>query len=737
LLAVFTSPIAWVVLAAFVLLNGVYFHQVLWVLSRPAAPFGTPMALFFGGSLFWYLPILLFVSAIAMRTFAEEVHAGTIEPLLTAPVTADQVVAAKFAGAAVFHLAMWLPTLAYPLMLWRFGDPAPGPIAAGYLGTVLFGFALTAIGVAASAAARTQIVAAILSFLFGGLWLLIGVAGATLPDGSTASAVCRHLSVFEMMDRFRVGLVDTRDLVTCLSIVVGSLLAARVVLDLRRSAGGASSRPEPAGEADPPGRGAAVRVLRDRLFGLRGRAFLALALGAVLVVEVNHLSCRHSRSFDLSRGAVYSVSPRMRDLLASLSVPLSFTVLASEAYEADGPGRSDILRRLLDRYRECSARVAVRFIDPDREPAAFAETVRRHRFLLGRSVTGPLAAQSGVVVESGERTAFRSLDELFPEEGDAGAARVAVEIGLASAIVQVTGGEAPSVCWTTGHGEWETAGPEAATLLRSHLMSDGFEVRELGPEMLASGLDRCVLVVVGGGTAGFLSSEVELLTAALEGGARLLVMLEPAAGGEGTGRHGFERLLRRAGIEATAGLLRESDPARQYDPGVPTLVVGRVAGGFDRTLPLAGRPVVLFESFGLRAAGPDAGARVLVEAPPGTAESGWGDDAAAGVMASELGGCASGGCGRLVVFGGPGILLPGFADGSATANLAVTLESVAWAAGVEGRTEGPARAARAERVRLFLGPDALRWLWLWLVVGMPAAAAIAGIVVLRARRRDG
>lgn len=235
LLAIWTSPIAWVVLATFLLLSGIYFYEILWVLSRPAAPYGTPMATFFGGSLLSYLPLVLFVAAITMRSFAEEQHAGTLEPLLTAPVTTNQVLLAKYVGAYLFYLALWVPTAVYPLLLWQHADPAPGPILAGYLGMALLGAALTALGLLASALARSQIVAAILAFGFGGVWLLSGIAGSVLPAGSTAGRVLRHVSPFELMDRFRVGLVDSRDVVLCLSLAALALLLTRAVLDVRRS----------------------------------------------------------------------------------------------------------------------------------------------------------------------------------------------------------------------------------------------------------------------------------------------------------------------------------------------------------------------------------------------------------------------------------------------------------------------------------------------------------------------
>jgi hypothetical protein len=89
--------------------------------------------------------------------------------------------------------------------------------------------------VLASALARTQIVAAILAFGFGGLLLLAGVGAWVLPQGTVAGRVLRHVSVFELMDRFRIGIVDSRDIVFCVSLAALALFLCRAVLDLRRS----------------------------------------------------------------------------------------------------------------------------------------------------------------------------------------------------------------------------------------------------------------------------------------------------------------------------------------------------------------------------------------------------------------------------------------------------------------------------------------------------------------------
>jgi hypothetical protein len=164
--------------------------------------------------------------------------------------------------------------------------------------------------------------------------------------------------------------------------------------------------------------------------------------------------------------------------------------------------------------------------------------------------------------------------------------------------------------------------------------------------------------------------------------------------------------------------------------------VGEIAASFERTRPLAGRPVALLQAAGLRATGPASPARTLVEAAESTAVEGWGGGPAL-AMAAEIGSCdGSGGrCGRLVVFGGSTVLYPPFADRGQTANLAAVLGAVDWLA---DRPGPPAlRPVAAERIRLFLSPGMLRLYWWWLVVVMPLAAAVAGVIVVRGRRRGG
>lgn len=472
--------------------------------------------------------------------------------------------------------------------------------------------------------------------------------------------------------------------------------------------------------------------MRSPPAAVRLRALLAAALGLALFVEVNYLSCLRSGAADWSRGAVFTLSERTLAALDGLDRDVSLTVLLSEGLEAVGLQRGELLRRLLDRYAAASPRLRVRFLDPDREPAAFTETVRRRAFVLGRAGAADGALEQGVLVEAGDRVAFRSLDELFPpvEPDDrSSSVPVAVEGQITAAILQAAAARRPVVCLTTGHGEWDLAGPEAEELLRAHLESEAYEVRTIDPAADADP-QGCAALVIGGPSRAFLPHETQRLRERLEAGGRLLVLLDAAAEGQREAAAGLGPLLERAGIAASRGAVRETDASQMYEPGVASLVVGTAGDAFERTRALAGRRVALLEAAGLRTTGPASRAVPLVEAPASQKVEDW-DGPVTPALAAEL----EAGGGRLVAFGGSTVLFPPFAARGDTANLALVMEAIAWL--VDRPAALPLPPVRAERVRLFLEPGTLGFLWWWLVVAMPAGAAAAGFLVLRLRRRGG
>ncbi len=217
--ALFVSPIAYAVIAVFLLLMSYTFTATLF-LSKIA----TMIHEFFQASML----LLLIVPVITMRLLAEERRGGTLELLLTSPVREIEVVLAKFLASMAVIVAMLAPTLAYPITLQMFGDPDWGPVYSGYLGLILLGGALTSLGLAVSALTANQIVAAIVSLgLFLLMWILDSL-GSLLPDPYDNLVI--NLSLLAHFTPFATGAMYLSDFgfFTTL-ILLGLLLTVRAL----------------------------------------------------------------------------------------------------------------------------------------------------------------------------------------------------------------------------------------------------------------------------------------------------------------------------------------------------------------------------------------------------------------------------------------------------------------------------------------------------------------------------
>lgn len=242
------SPVAWTVAAGFLLLSGYVFVDLVLrfaelvdqyavyaeAVRHPALLARLNLNEFVIAGLYGQVLVLLLflVPALTMRAFAEERRQGTEELLLTAPVSAGSVVAAKFAGIGGMVAAMILAVGAYVLGLGAMGDPEPGPAWTGLIGLVLAGLALTAVGIAVSSTTDSQVVSAIGSFVVGLLFFVVDWPARSVGEGT--GRLLTALSIPAHFDRLVGGLVTVEDVVFFFSIMAGGLFAARLVLATRR-----------------------------------------------------------------------------------------------------------------------------------------------------------------------------------------------------------------------------------------------------------------------------------------------------------------------------------------------------------------------------------------------------------------------------------------------------------------------------------------------------------------------
>ena len=219
----FYSPIAYIVLVFFLLVSGVDFYFQISFMNQRPVPYSVQEA-FFNSVFFWFAFVLIF-PLITMRLFAEEFKLGTIEPLMTAPVRDWQVVLAKFFGAVVFYVVLWIPTLLYFVIFQATThQPAANSIGAylgAYLMLLLLGMFYLSVGCLASALTRNQIIAAVISFCTITLLFFLGLVQFIMLDvSSTTRQLLGYFSAIEQMGTLSRGELDTRPIVLYLSMTI-------------------------------------------------------------------------------------------------------------------------------------------------------------------------------------------------------------------------------------------------------------------------------------------------------------------------------------------------------------------------------------------------------------------------------------------------------------------------------------------------------------------------------------
>jgi ABC-2 type transport system permease protein len=236
----FVSPLAYVVLTVWVFAMGFQFYLLCaFAAAQPIGSGGvgdSPLKHFFGGTTLFWLSVIVFVPLLTMRLLAEESRTGTIEPLLTAPVSEAAVVLGKFAAAVVFWIAMFVPTLMYVWLTSRFGDVDLGAIGATYLGILMLGLCWMSLGTLMSAIARNQMVAAMLTFVAVGGHFMLGLGQFVFTDDGSRE-IFEYFSVWGHLDAYASGIVDSRFVAFDGSVTLLALFLAVRVLESRRYEG--------------------------------------------------------------------------------------------------------------------------------------------------------------------------------------------------------------------------------------------------------------------------------------------------------------------------------------------------------------------------------------------------------------------------------------------------------------------------------------------------------------------
>ena len=241
--AYFHSPIAYLVMALFAVLCGFFFYNytaafVVQTFRMMATGQMAPnvsineyiIRPLYEGVL--TVVLLLLIPLVTMRLFAEEKRSGTIELLLTSPLTDLQIILGKFLGALALYGVLMLLSFLYIGLLFLYGNPNAKPLLADVLGLFLFGGALLSLGMWISTLTKNQIIAGVVAFA---LFLLLYVFDwVNSYSSSDAGRVMSYMALTTHFDNFAKGVIDSSDVVYYLSVIImGIFLTARSVEALK------------------------------------------------------------------------------------------------------------------------------------------------------------------------------------------------------------------------------------------------------------------------------------------------------------------------------------------------------------------------------------------------------------------------------------------------------------------------------------------------------------------------
>ena len=340
----FSSPMALIFLGAFLAATLFAFFWIDTFFARGIADVRP---------LFRWMPLLMIflVAALTMRQWSEEERSGTLEVLLTLPVSKVQLVAGKFlAVLALVAIALGL-TAFLPITVSILGNLDWGPVIGGYLASILLAAAYASIGLFVSSRTDNQIVALISTVLLCGLFFVVGSSGVTDFVGDAPAGILRAIGAGSRFESIERGVVDLRDLVYYLSMSALFLTLNVVSLDSKRWSRG------------------------ERSESYRRSITLTVVLIALNLVVLNvWLFPLRGLRLDMTAQREYSLSQPTRDLLGNLQEPLLIRGYFSERTH---PLLAPLVPRIEDMLREyeiaAGGSVQVEIVDPAQDPEKEAE----------------------------------------------------------------------------------------------------------------------------------------------------------------------------------------------------------------------------------------------------------------------------------------------------------------------------------------------------------------------------
>lgn len=707
------APILYVIGGLFLVVQGLAFAGLVGALSDPRkpAPLGALLEGQLAGTLLTWVLQLVVLTLLGMRTIAEERRGGGWELLLTAQVSERAAVVGKWLAASTVYALLWIPTLAYLVVVAMFRQDAGGwdlaSIVCGYVAAIALGAALLAWAVAASAATSTTLAAGGLGFALLCAWFLIGEVPSLAPDLGRDHPVLAHalltLSLRARLTSFARGEVELVGVIVIIALALTGLSLAVVLACVGRRR---------------------TRELRDRL--------LATINIAAIGVLATALAARSGCAWDASARHRNSLDPGTLAVLGELEQPAILTVV-EPTYGALEPLYAEV-GRIADQMAQ-TGRLTVRRVDPATLAGGLPAAAR-----IAGLQPKELESGGGVVVELGTQRRVVGVFELATLEGGAGTApqieSLAVEQAIAGTLAELAQRAPMRVCATAGHGELslEEADRHGADWIAigNRLRGDGMTTRVADVAHLAD----CNVVIVAGPIRELAADDALALDHFTASGGGLLVVAasRPVPDGPDLAATGLEGVLGGRGLGLPLAVAIDPSLAIREVPGALMITTGFAKHSINASF-IDRRRVLFFEP---RAVTVARGALPLISA---TAAS-WGETSFHAQPAkdeADLAGpitlAAVGNHDRVIAVGSAESFSSAALEGGASAGDLWIEHAVRWLA----NKPAPALAIGArtpDQVRLVMTDGERRAVVVLSVAGIPLAWLVVGGALVLWRRRQ-
>lgn len=449
----FSSLIGYLTIIVFLVLTGL----MLWVFK------GDFNILDYGFSgmdgLFIIGPFLylFLIPAITMRMFAEEKKNGTMELLLTKPLSEMTLIWAKFLAGLTLVLISLLPTLVCYFSVYALGDPVgnidTGSVAGSYIGLLLLGAAFVAIGLFASSITNNQIVAFILAALMSAFMHLGFESIYRMGFLGNADLFVRSLGMSYHYESISRGVIDTRDVIYFASVIALFLLATRIVLQSRKWHG--------------------WRKKKD----LRRSHWIELGAGILIVIFVNVISYYFFTRLDLTSEKRYTLSKSTKNLLKKVDEPVLYRVYLEGVFPADFKRLQNETKEMLNQFRAYNKNIQYEFVNPNnfddqQERQVFYQKLAQKGIMptqiqvnTGNGVTTQVLIPAADVIYKGNETSIQLLQsQKYVDQSQLLNNSIqSLEYVLSNPIRALARGQKPTVAFMRGHGELEL--PNMADLI--------------------------------------------------------------------------------------------------------------------------------------------------------------------------------------------------------------------------------------------------------------------------------